>query len=145
MSYSRRVALKVAGLVVLALALVFGLVMGLAACGDKDSETETTVSVVTTEAGGSVTTDAPGTDSKLIGKWRSDVMGETIEFTADGQMIVTPDGEDNMIFSYSAEAGNITLTLEATEGSGTLPYSIEGDTLTIEDPEAGPTQYTRSR
>jgi len=144
MSDSQRVALKVAGLAVLVVALALGLALGLAGCGDKDSETETTGSVVTTATGGSDTTGATGTDNALIGKWHSDAMGETIEFTADGKMIVSPQGEEDMIFSYSAEAGTITLTLEATEGSGTVPYSIDGDTLTIEDPEAGPTAYTRA-
>jgi hypothetical protein len=145
MSDPQRVALKVAGLAVLVVALALGLVMGLSGCGDKDSETDTTGTVATTEAAGSSTTSKPGTDSALLGKWHSDVMGETIEFTADGEMIVSPEGEEDMIFSYTAEAGALTLTLEATAGSGTVPYSIDGDTLTIEDPEAGPTAYTRTQ
>ncbi len=143
MSDSLRVVVKVAGLAVLIFTLSLGLAMGLAGCGADDGSTGTTGIVVTTQGNGSATTAPASSEGALVGKWQSQTLGETIEFTTDGKMIVSKEGETDIIFSYAAEGGMLTLTLEATAGEASVAYTIEGDTLTIEDPEMGPTPYSR--
>ncbi len=146
MSDPQRVALKVAGLAVLVVALALGLAMTPAGCGDEDSETETTGNVVTTETAGSSTTGGPGvSDPALVGKWHSETLGETWEFTTGGTLTVTTEGGEDLVYSYATEAGDIVLTLEATAGSSPLPYSISGVTLTVEDPEMGSIAFSRTQ
>lgn len=152
MSDSLKAVRKVAGVVVLTLVLCFALAAGLAACGGDDSETATTaVAGATTEAGTAATTagsaatsDATGAvDDSLVGKWTSAALAETIEFTADGDMIVSSEGEDDIAFTYTVDEGVITLGMEGTADTTSFSYTVDGDVLTIEDPEMGPISYDR--
>jgi hypothetical protein len=145
-SDSLRAVRKVAGVVVLTLVVCFALVAGLAACGGDDSETLTTTEagIAATTAGSAVTSDATeAVDDSLVGKWTSAALAETIEFTADGDMIVSSEGEDDIDFTYTVDEGVITLGMEGTADTTSFSYTVDGDVLTIEDPDMGPTSYDR--
>ena len=144
MSDSFEAVFRVAGAVVLALALCLALVMGLAACGGDDA-TDTTVEVSTTEvertdttAEGTVTTQETGAvDTALLGKWHCEQTGQTLEFTSEGKMIITSDAEEGTVeFTYKVEGVNVVYGLPAVEML-TAPYSIHGDVLTIVNPDVG--------
>jgi hypothetical protein len=147
-----RVLLRVAGSTVLALVLCFGLILGLTGCGDDKDDTGGITTVSTAAGDGSpVTSDSgmgsqsEGIDAGLLGKWYCESLGETLEFTADAEMIWTMKGEDpSTVLTYSVEDSTIVVSILATEGTGDLPYSIEGGVLTIEDPELGSLTYTRA-
>jgi hypothetical protein len=142
---------RVAGAVFLALALCLALAMGLAACGGDDA-TDTTVEVSTTEVDVTATTtgetvtseDSTATseetgavDTALLGKWHSEQTGETLEFTSDGKMIITSDTDEGTVeFNYSVEGANVVFGLPGVQ-MVTVPYSIDGDVLTIVDPDVG--------
>ena len=150
MSDSLRVMLRVAASTVLALALCLGLVLGVTGCGDDEDDAGVTTTTSADAGDGTSATDSSGVDSQtgaaLIGEWYCEELDETLEFTADGEMIWTRDGEEpSTVISYAIENGEIAVSIEATEGAGYLPYSIEGGVLTIEDPELGPITYTREQ
>jgi hypothetical protein len=147
-SDSYKAVYRVAGSVVLALALCLTLVMALAACGGDDAA-DTTVGVTTTEAESTDGTVEEGVtmDPALVGKWHSvgGEQGGTLEFTSDGRMTATSDdpAEAVMEFTCVAEGGSIMLSV-AGEEVPAVTYSIEGDVLTIVDPEAeAPDIYQR--
>jgi hypothetical protein len=142
--------IKVAGTVVLCLVFGLALVWGVAGCGDDGSTSGTTVQTDTT-AGGTDTT-AGGTDttaggsaesSDLVGKWYSAEMKETLEFTADGQMIWTKDGGEAQTFTYKVEMGALVFTQLAAPEDNTMAFSLAGDKLTTEDRKYGAVTYTK--
>ena len=138
MSDSHRVVFRIVRTVVLALALCLALVMGLAACGGDDAA-EATVEVSTTEADVTATTveEAGAVDAALLGKWHSDQTGETLEFTSDGKMVITSDTEEGTVeFTYTVEGANVVYGIPGLEMI-TAPYSIDGDVLTIVNPDVG--------
>ena len=138
MSDSYKAAFRVAGPVVLALAVCLALVTGLAACGGDDTA-DVTVGVSTTEADVTATTveETGAVDTALLGKWHSEQTGETLEFTSDGKMVITSDtGGDTVEFTYTVEGANVVYGIPGLEMI-TAPYSIDGDVLTIVNPDVG--------
>lgn len=137
---------KVVGVVVVALTM-FALVLGLAACGGNET-TETSTEVTATEAEGTVTTaevtqPAATIDEALVGTWRSDAEGETIQFTAEGKLTVNADDGTVMEMNYSVQEGGLVLSVDGNV-SEPVVYSVEGDVLTMTDPETGePVPYQR--
>jgi hypothetical protein len=106
--------------------------------------------VTTAGAGTGTTTEVIGTsavlavDPALVGVWYSAEAGETIEFMADGLMRSAYDGEEGapLELVYSAEDGVLTIS-DGTDAYITQ-YSIDGDVLTLIDPETGgPVTYER--
>jgi hypothetical protein len=87
-----------------------------------------------------------GGKAGLVGKWHSQHTGEKLEFTAGGKMIVTADDQEGSLeFAYRVDGANITVSLDGTE-MGTMPWSIDGDVLTMSDPDAGePVTYDRAK
>ena len=151
MSDSLRVMLRVAASTVLALALCLALVLGAIGCGDdKDDAGDTTTTSAgagdgtSTTGGSGVDSQADGLDSALLGEWYCEELDETLEFTADGEMIWTEEGEESSpVITYSVDDGMIAVSIEATEDVRYLPYSIVGGVLTIEDSKQGSLTYTR--
>ena len=66
-----------------------------------------------------------------------------MEFTADGGMILSPEGKEDLLFTYTTVGGVLTLSLEGTVDTFSFGYTVDGDVLTIEDPEMGLTPYDR--
>ena len=138
MSDAYKAVFRVAGTVVLALALCLALVMGLAACGGDDAA-DAAVQVSTTEADVTATTveEAGAVDTALLGKWHSEQTSETLEFTSAGKMVITSDTGGNTVeFTYTVEGANVVYGLPGLEMI-TAPYSIDGDVLTIVNPDVG--------
>jgi hypothetical protein len=138
-----KAAFKIVGSVVLALALCFAMVTGLAACGSNTTATTggvTTTAVQSTDTtvGDTATSEAAGAvDAALVGKWHCAQTSQTLEFTSGGKMIITPDGSAALAteFPYKVEGANVVygpVGLELTS-----PYSIAGDVLTIVNPDVG--------
>jgi hypothetical protein len=140
---------KAAGIAIVAM-LCFALLLGVVACGGEKT-TETTVEVTTTAVEQTETTVAEtmtstvsgSIDEALLGKWFSEETGETLEFTAEGKMLVTSEAQEGVVeFVYSADGTTATVS----DGANEFPtaYSVEGDTLTMTDPEVGaPVTYQR--
>ena len=101
----------------------------------------TTVGATTTSEEVTTTTLPEGIDPELVGTWHSDYMEESLTYGADGTLLVTWDdayGSGSETFSYVVEDGT------TIDGAGNrVPYSIDGDTLTIEDSEEGTQTYIR--
>jgi hypothetical protein len=137
-SDSYRAVFRVAGTVVLASALCLVLVMGLAACGGDDAA-EATVEVSTTEADVTATAveETGAVDTALLGQWYCEQTDETLEFTSDGKMMITGDAAEGTVeFTYTVEGANVVYGLPGVEMI-TAPYSINGDVLTIVNPDVG--------
>jgi hypothetical protein len=148
-SDSVRPVLRVAGTTFLTLALGCALVLGLAACGG--GATDTTAGVALTEvdgtpvtadgapvtAEGTATSEAVGPiDQALVGKWYLESTAETLEFTADGRMVVTSDVEEGTVeYTYTAD-GQTAVIIDGMDRF-TRTYSIDGKALTMTDSEAG--------
>jgi hypothetical protein len=133
-----RAVLRVGGTAVLVLGLCLALAMGLTACGGEDA-TDATVGVSTTEADVTATTveETGAIDTALLGKWHSKQTGETLEFTSAGKMVITSDTEEGTVeFTYTVEGANVVYGLPGLEMI-TAPYSIDGDVLTIVNPDVG--------
>ncbi len=151
---------KLTGMVVLCLVFAFVLAWGVVGCGDDGSKSDTTVQTDTTTGGGTDTT-ASGTDTTtgggtdtteaggseepgdLVGKWYSEQLKETLEFTADGKMVWTKDGGEPSTFTYEVKMGAVVFTQPSAPEDNTMPYSIAGSTLTVEDAKYGTVTYTR--
>ena len=83
----------------------------------------------------------------IVGKWHSVKYADTMEFTADGKYTMTADAgsTDNPAVGtgfYRAIGWNLTITVSGGE-SATIPFTIEGDTVTFHDEI--PEVYTRVR
>jgi hypothetical protein len=149
-SDSLKAAFKIAGSVVLALALCLGLVVGLAACGGDDATDGTgdaTTTLVEDVAAVTAESRALGTavaiDDALIGSWHSEETGETLQFTVDGALIITSDTEPGTTeYGYGVVEGTVVISFDGAEG-GTAGYSIDGDILTMDDPVGQPVTYDR--
>jgi hypothetical protein len=148
--HSFKAAVKSGGTIALATVIWLTLAVGLVACGG-DETTETTVGVNTTAAEQTATTVADtvmpeavvAVDAALVGKWASAQTGETLEFTADGKMFITAEGEPGVVEMVYVTDGT---TVTVSDGTDEFPaaYSIEGDTLTMSDPGvAFPVAYRR--
>ncbi len=75
-----------------------------------------------------------GSKAGLVGKWYSASEAETVEFAADGKMTVTPDtAGDAITLDYVAADGK--LTISAAGQSAEASYTLDGDTLTVTDPD----------
>ena len=149
MSKSVKAMIKMTGSIVLCLVLGLALVGGLVGCGDEESTTTTLETDATeaggdaTEAGGDGATSGSADAGDLVGKWYSAELDETLEFTADGKMTWTRAGEGAPAFDYQVEMGAIVFTQLGAPEDNTLPYTLEGSTLTTEDPEYGTVTYTK--
>jgi hypothetical protein len=125
-------------------ALMVGLLLSVAGCGEQ--QTATTNAASTTEVASTDTTientttsaAAGAVDAALIGKWHSAQTSETLEFTSDGKMIITSDDKSLGAneFTYRVEGANVVYGL-AGAAMFTSPYSIDGDVLTIVNPDVG--------
>ncbi len=138
MSDSCKAVFRAAGTVVLALALCLALLMGLTACGGDDAA-DVAVEVSTTEADVTAATveETGAVDTALLGKWHCEQTGETLEFTSDGKMVVTSDtGGDTVEFTYTVEGTDVVYGIAGLEMI-TAPYTIDGDVLTIVNPDVG--------
>lgn len=74
--------------------------------------------------------------SLLLGRWVNPEGGETIEFTAEGAMIVTRDGEVITTQRYAAEdsgtgGGCLGLTTEGSSAQVVLGYQVQADVLAM--------------
>ena len=83
----------------------------------------------------------------IVGKWHSVKYADTMEFTADNKYTMTPDAgntDDPAVGTgfYRAIGWNLAITVSGGE-SVTIPFTIEGDTLTLQD--KSPLVYTRVR
>ncbi len=142
MSYSVKTITKVAASVALVLALCFVLALGLVGCGDDDSTSTskpaTTVPSVTATTGGPA-----GIPAELVGKWYCERLKETIEFTADGKMIWTKRDGAPQTFTYTVQEGSIVFNQPNAPMENTLPFTLEGNSLTTVDPKYGRLTYAK--
>jgi hypothetical protein len=84
-----------------------------------------------------------GGSGGLVGTWTNDELGETVEFTDDGTMLVESESEGNLEFTYKTEGGKIILGMEGIDETTSVPYLVEGDVLSIADPDRGEIKYQR--
>jgi hypothetical protein len=83
-----------------------------------------------------------GSKAGLVGKWYSASEAETVEFAADGKMTVTDDAGGVTNLDYVA--ADSKLTLSAGGQSVEVTYTIDGDTLSVSDPDTQePVAYER--
>jgi uncharacterized protein (TIGR03066 family) len=82
--------------------------------------------------------------ASLVGKWHSAGTGETLEFTSGGKMLVTSDTQEGSVeLTYKVDGNKVAVSLAGVE-MVTAAYSIDGDTLTMDDPDTGkPETYDR--
>ena len=73
--------------------------------------------------------------ASLVGKWNNAEQG-TMEFTSDGKLTLTSEETGSVELAYKAEEGKMTLNLAGMD-MATVDYAIDGDTLTMDDPETG--------
>ena len=113
---------------------------------DSDTGEVTTFTRQKSGATGGVVTSASdvlSVDPALVGTWYSAEVGETLEFKGDGLVISSYDQEEGVLeLVYSADGSLLTIS----DGTDTFEaqYSIEGDVLTMIDPETGdPAVYQR--
>jgi ABC-type glycerol-3-phosphate transport system substrate-binding protein len=136
-SDSIKAAFKV-GTIVLTIVLGLVLVLGLGACGGDDAvapadESTTAVTEVTPTTAGETGTLV---DEALVGTWEGEG-GESIEFTADGRMLDNgQQPEPGMEATYTADGSTIVIMVAGIEFASSA-YSIDGDVLTMADPETG--------
>lgn len=141
MSNSMKALLKTAAFAALVIALALGLVFGVMGCGG--SSTPSTASTVTTQTSGPTTTGVPADTAALVGKWYCQRLKETIEFTSDGKMIWTKNGEAPVTFTFTVQAGAIVFTQPNAPENNNLPYTLGGGTLTTMDAKYGRLTYTK--
>jgi hypothetical protein len=72
-----------------------------------------------------------GGKAGLVGKWYSATEAETVEFMADGKMIVTGDDASVLEMTYTTKDGQLTVTVMGQ--TATTSYTLDGDTLTVTD------------
>lgn len=77
-----------------------------------------------------------GGEASLIGTWANPDLG-SIQFMEDGTMVA--DIFEGMSPSYKIEGANMVIS-NASGVLVTLEYTLDGDTLTIKDPETGEPQ-----
>jgi hypothetical protein len=84
-------------------------------------------------AEGAPASEAAGTiDQALVGKWYLEATAETLEFTADGRMVVTSDVEEGTVeYTYTAD-GSTAVIIDGMDRF-TRTYSIDGKALTMTD------------
>jgi hypothetical protein len=127
-----RAIVAVAAVVIGTLAVAV-LPLGVVACGGNGQAT-------TTEVEHNI--EATTLDPALIGTWRSDAAGETLEFGADGMLTITDDAGDVQKTPYSADGSEIILSQGLVEKEA--DYSIAGDVLSLVDPDTSEAvDYTR--
>jgi hypothetical protein len=142
-SYSVKTLLKATGSVALVLALCLAL-LGLVGCGGDDLTT-TTLQTGTTLPGGTATTtgDASTDTTVLTGKWYCERIKETFEFSSDGKMIWTKDGQTPQTFPFTVKEGAIVFNQSNAATANNLPFTVSGDSLTTMDPKYGRLTYTK--
>ena len=74
--------------------------------------------------------------SGLVGRWSNPEGGETVEFTFDGNMIVTRGDELLTEQRYAIQVnrnggGRISLRMEGVEAEVVLGFHVEGDILAM--------------
>ena len=74
--------------------------------------------------------------SLLVGRWTNPEGGETVEFTADGAMIVSRGGEVLVTQRYETRndetgRGDLSLRMEGDTAEVLLEYRIDADTLSM--------------
>jgi hypothetical protein len=84
-----------------------------------------------------------GGSGSIVGKWSNAERGETIEFTSDGRMLVDSDAEGSFEFTYKIDGNSLVLGMEGFEATTPTAFSLDGDTLTVTDPDKGPMVYKR--
>ena len=72
--------------------------------------------------------------ASIVGKWYLAEEDVTIEFTSDGTVISDEFGGAQP--DYTLEGGKIILKVAGMEVA-TMGYTLDGDTLTIDDPDTG--------
>lgn len=71
-----------------------------------------------------------GGKAGIVGKWHSDGEADTVEFTSDGKMTVTPDsGEGALDLTYKVEGSKITISAMGIDQIS--EFTIDGDTMTV--------------
>ncbi len=81
--------------------------------------------------------------AELVGKWYCERLREDFEFTADGKMIWTKKGGAPLTFTYTVQEGAIVFTQPNAPMENTLPYTLEGNSLTTVDPKYGRLTYIK--
>jgi hypothetical protein len=77
-----------------------------------------------------------GGKAGLVGKWTNPNEAGTLEFTADGKAIFTDTETGNVELTYKVAGDKMTLSLAGLE-MATVNYKVDGDTMTMDDPETG--------
>lgn len=73
---------------------------------------------------------ACGSSPGLVGKWKEETSGGSVEFTADGTLNMYYNGQNVGSAEYKVDGNKITVTSPGGEvGTGT--FKIEGNKLTV--------------
>jgi hypothetical protein len=78
----------------------------------------------------------------LVGTWRSDQEGETLEFKSDGTLYFTTSRGAVDTLLWQADDSNLSIGV-AGGGTKTFSYSVDGAVLTLDYPDVEPAKYTR--
>jgi hypothetical protein len=78
----------------------------------------------------------------LVGTWRSDQEGETLEFRSDGILYLTTSSGVVDTLQWQADDSSLAIGVLGG-GTKTLGYSVNGAVLTLTYPDVEPAKYTR--
>jgi hypothetical protein len=88
------------------------------------------------------TTGCSKQPESLVGTWRSDQEGETLEFRTDGILYFTTSTGEAETLRWQADDRSLAIGV-AGGGTKNFGYSIEDGVLTLTFPDVEPAKYTR--
>ena len=130
-----------------ALLLVVTLLLTLSACGAPAPQSSHAPEA--TPSGDAVVSPTPASNpvsddpaSLIVGEWVYEAGGYTYDFRADGSGIYKL-GESVMEFTYTTNGNTLVLKYEGISAENTFDYTLEGNSLNIEDSFGTITVYNK--
>jgi hypothetical protein len=88
------------------------------------------------------TTGCSKQQESLVGTWRSDQEGETLEFRTDGILYFTTSSGEAETLHWQADDSSLAIGVVGG-GTKTFGYSVDDGVLTLTYPDVEPAKYTR--